>query len=30
MNPEHLAQLCSDFGLGSDPVVEENHDGVLN
>lgn len=30
MNLDHLEYLCKDFNLGSNPVAEENHEGVLN
>lgn len=30
MNPAHLEQLCKDFNLGTNPIAEENHEGVLN
>lgn len=30
MKLEHLRRLCEDFNLGTGPVVEENHEGVLN
>lgn len=30
MDKEHLELLCRDFNLGSNPVAEENHEGVLN
>lgn len=30
INPEHLERLCRDFGVGVNPITEENSEGVLN